>query len=173
MVLFVWFDSLSPINNISVIKGWVLLGWTSTKLGLIFLLKDTRQWRWCGSNPRSLGLESSTLPLSHCTPRKDTLMYSKCSKMFKVCPKGIHKQHRPRSDCFFTKVWSGSIVFAVLTSILWIPALINNILFGNKKEKSVPNIRTFTVNNIRFKYKLQQDATHHVYYILHSKGIQK
>ena len=38
--LFVWFDSLRPINNLSVIKGRVFLGWTSTKLGLMFLLKD-------------------------------------------------------------------------------------------------------------------------------------
>ena len=31
--LFVWFDSLCPINNLSVKQGWVFLGWTSTKLG--------------------------------------------------------------------------------------------------------------------------------------------
>ena len=31
-VLFVWFDSLSPINNLSVKQGRVFLGWTSTKL---------------------------------------------------------------------------------------------------------------------------------------------
>ena len=67
---FVWFDSLRPINNLSVIKGRVFLGWTSTKLELIFLLKDTTQWRRWGSNPRPLGLESSTLPLSHCDPWK-------------------------------------------------------------------------------------------------------
>ena len=65
---FVWFDSLRPINNLSVIKGRVFLGWTSTKLGLMFLLKDTTQWRRWGSNPRPFGLESSTLPLSHCAP---------------------------------------------------------------------------------------------------------
>ena len=35
--LFVWFDSLRPINNLSVKKGWVFLGWTSTKLGLMCL----------------------------------------------------------------------------------------------------------------------------------------
>ena len=29
----VWFDSLRPINNISVKQGRVFLGWTSTKLG--------------------------------------------------------------------------------------------------------------------------------------------
>ena len=67
-VLFVWFDSLRPINNLSVIKGRVFLGWTSTKLGLMFLLKDTTQWRQWGSNPRPFGLKSSTLPLSHCAP---------------------------------------------------------------------------------------------------------
>ena len=66
--LFVWLDSLRPTNNLSVIKGRVFLGWTSTKLGLMFLLKDTTQWcRW-GSNPRPFSLESSTLPLSHCAP---------------------------------------------------------------------------------------------------------
>ena len=31
--LFVWFDSLCPINNLSVKQGPVFLGWTSTKLG--------------------------------------------------------------------------------------------------------------------------------------------
>ena len=45
--LFVWFDSLRPINNYSVIKRLVFLGWISNKLGLMFLLKDTTQWcRW-------------------------------------------------------------------------------------------------------------------------------
>ena len=68
MFLFVWFDSLRPINNLSVIKGRIFLGWTSTKLGLMFLLKDTTQWRRWGSNPRPFGLESSTLSLSHCAP---------------------------------------------------------------------------------------------------------
>ena len=67
--LFVWFDSLRPINNLSVIKGRVFLGWTSTKLGLMFLLKDTTHRRWWGSNQRPLGLDSSTLPLSHCAPQ--------------------------------------------------------------------------------------------------------
>ena len=31
--LCVWLDSLCPINNLLFIKGWVFLGWTSTKLG--------------------------------------------------------------------------------------------------------------------------------------------
>ena len=63
MFLFVCFNSLCPINNLSVIKGQVFLGWTSNKLGLMFLLKDTTQW---GSNLWPLRLELSTLPLSHC-----------------------------------------------------------------------------------------------------------
>ena len=53
--LFVWFDSLRPINNLSIIKGRVFLGWTSTKLGLMFLLKDTTQWRLWGLNPLPFG----------------------------------------------------------------------------------------------------------------------
>ena len=61
---FVWIDSLRPTNNLSVIKGPVFLGWTSTKLGSMFLLKDAMQWRLWGSNPRPLSLESSNLPLS-------------------------------------------------------------------------------------------------------------
>ena len=32
----------------------------------LVLLKDTTQWQRWGSNPRPTGLESSTLPLSHC-----------------------------------------------------------------------------------------------------------
>ena len=31
-ICFVWFDSLRPINNLSVKQGRVFLGWTSTKL---------------------------------------------------------------------------------------------------------------------------------------------
>ena len=38
--LFVWFDSLRPINNLSVKQGRVFLGWTSTKLEKCVLLKD-------------------------------------------------------------------------------------------------------------------------------------
>ena len=75
IVLFVWFDSLRPINNLSVINGRVFLGWTSNKLGLMFLLKNTTQWRRWGSNPQLLGLESSTLPLSHCASDLNIVVY--------------------------------------------------------------------------------------------------
>ena len=70
LLVVVGFDSLRPINNLSVIKGRVFLGWTSTKLGLMFLLKDTTQWRRWGLNPRPLGLELSTLPLGPCAPSR-------------------------------------------------------------------------------------------------------
>ena len=53
-------------QSFSYVKGRVFLGWTSTKRGLMFLHKDTLQWRRWRSNPLPLGLESSTLPLSHC-----------------------------------------------------------------------------------------------------------
>ena len=33
LFVFVCFDSLRPINNLSAKQGRVLLGWTSTKLG--------------------------------------------------------------------------------------------------------------------------------------------
>ena len=39
-----------PVNNFSVMSGQVFLGWTSTKQGLMCLLKDTMQWRGWGSN---------------------------------------------------------------------------------------------------------------------------
>ena len=32
-------------------------------------------------------------------------------------------------------VWSGSSMFAILTSILWVPSLKTNILFQNRKRE--------------------------------------
>ena len=51
----VWLDSLRPINNLSVKQGGVFLGCSKT----------TAHWRRWGLNLPLLGLESSTLPLSH------------------------------------------------------------------------------------------------------------
>ena len=58
-----------PVNSFSVISGryWVEPVLSQDKS---VLLKDTTQWDWWGSNPQALGLESSTLPLSHCAPTK-------------------------------------------------------------------------------------------------------
>ena len=36
-MIFVWFDPLHPINNLSVKQGRVFLGWISTKLGKMCL----------------------------------------------------------------------------------------------------------------------------------------
>ena len=60
---FVWFDSLPPINDLSVIKGRVFLDWTSSKLGLMFLCKDTKQSRQWVSNLLSQVKHSTTEPL--------------------------------------------------------------------------------------------------------------
>ena len=65
-IVFVCFDSLHPINNLSVKQGQVFLGWTSTKV--VLSSRTVMQWCWWGSNLRPFGLESSTLPLSHCAP---------------------------------------------------------------------------------------------------------
>ena len=59
--LFVWFDSLHPINNLSVIKGRIFLGWTSTKLGQMCLVQgprrsDAGEVRPCGASVSSQAL---------------------------------------------------------------------------------------------------------------------
>ena len=109
--LFVWFDSLRPINNLSVIKGRVFLGWTSTKLGLMFLLKDTTQWRRWGlqpAAPRSRVKHSTTEPLRsplahplknqknigfHCNTRPDPLKKHEATKpAFNVGPSSARQR---------------------------------------------------------------------------------
>ena len=64
--LFVWFDSLRPINNLSVMKGRVFLGWTSTKLGLMCLAQGhntVMPVRLEPAAPRSRVKHSTTEPL--------------------------------------------------------------------------------------------------------------
>ena len=63
---FVWFDSLHPINNLSVMLGRVFLAWTSTKLGLMCHAQghDTvKPVRLQPEAPRSLVKHSTTEPL--------------------------------------------------------------------------------------------------------------
>ena len=104
-VLFAWFDSLRPINNLSVIKGQVFLGWTSTKLGLMFLLKDTMQWCQWGSKPQPLGLEPSTLPLHWATVLPMfSLKYEQDTWMMFCHP-------------FKTKIWASKIVIIFYCSV--------------------------------------------------------
>ena len=122
--LFVWFDSLCPINNLSVIKGRVFLGWTSIKLGLMFLLKDTTQWRRWGLKPaalRSRVKHSTTEPLrslicwfvfkanffakKKSKKNQEYLAPSECQKCWVKIRAGRIKIRTDRS-------WSGSKLFA-------------------------------------------------------------
>ena len=41
--LFVWFDSLRLINNLSVKQGRVFIGWTSTKQGQMCLAQGPQR----------------------------------------------------------------------------------------------------------------------------------
>ena len=60
---FVWFDSLRPINSLSVKQGRVFLGWTSTKLGLMCLAQGPQ--RSDASEARTRGLSVSSQALFH------------------------------------------------------------------------------------------------------------
>ena len=66
--LFVWFDFLRPINNLSVKQGQVFLGWTSTKLGYMCLAQgpqrsDAREARTRGPSVSSQALYHSATAL--------------------------------------------------------------------------------------------------------------
>ena len=61
-----WFDTLRPINNLSVIKRRVFLGWTSTKLGIMCLAQGhnaVTPVRLKPVAPRSRVKHSTTEPL--------------------------------------------------------------------------------------------------------------
>ena len=61
--LFVWFDSLCPINNLSVKQGRVFLGWTSTKLGQMCLAQGPQHIcsDACEARPRRPSVSSQAL----------------------------------------------------------------------------------------------------------------
>ena len=61
--LFLWFDFLCPINNLSVIKQQIFLGWTSTKVGLMCLAKGHNPVRLEPVFPRFRVKHSTTEPL--------------------------------------------------------------------------------------------------------------
>ena len=65
--LFCLFDLIIyPINNLSVVKGRVFLGWTSTKLGLMVLAQGhnaVTPVRLQPAAPRSRVKHSTTQPL--------------------------------------------------------------------------------------------------------------
>ena len=49
--------------------------------------------------------------------------------------KGLTNKADPDQTASEEAVWSGSSLFAILTSILWIPVQITNILFEKRKRK--------------------------------------
>ena len=55
-------DLIRPINNISVIKGWVFLDWTSTKLWLMCLAQGRNTVRLKHAAPQSR-VKTTTEPL--------------------------------------------------------------------------------------------------------------
>ena len=60
-ICLIWFFT-SKLSIFSDMFGWVFLGWTSTKQGLMCLV----QWHWWSSNPQLLSLESRTPQLGNC-----------------------------------------------------------------------------------------------------------
>ena len=67
---FTWFDSLHLINNLSVTKGHVFLGWTSTKLRSMCLAQGHNAVMWVRlepAAPRSWVKHSTTEPLRFLT----------------------------------------------------------------------------------------------------------
>ena len=63
--------------------------------------------------------------------------YSKCSKILSTSCllKGIVKQCRPRSDCFFRSSLIQVFPVCYLTSNLWVPALKTSIIFEDRRRK--------------------------------------
>ena len=87
--LFVcWWDVKNQIN-LSVMKGWVFLGWTRTKLGLMHLAQGHNTVTLWGSNLRPLGLKSRTLPLSHWAP-STWLCYIQICVIARIVIKEMH-----------------------------------------------------------------------------------
>ena len=82
--------------------------------------------------------------------------YGKCFKISKI--KWLQKRSRQTVQIqtnSLEAVWSGPSMFAILTSILWISALITNILFENRKGK-VFEILEYFLKNISWKKKIKK-----------------
>ena len=58
-----------PVNNFSVMSRWVILGLTSTKQRMKYLAQGQNAVPPLRLELARLNLQSSTLPLSHCTPQ--------------------------------------------------------------------------------------------------------
>ena len=86
--LFVWFDSLRTINNLSVKQGPVFLGWTSTKLGYMCLAQ--RPQRGDPGEAQTRGPSVSSQALYHWP----TALHLVISMYSKTCLKGHSKIYK-------------------------------------------------------------------------------
>ena len=78
-----------------------------------------------------------------------------------ACQKNLDKHPDTDQTASEEAVWSESALFAILITILWVPALKTKILYENRERKSVQNFRTFIaillwVNNSVSKVDLDQ-----------------
>ena len=80
---------------------------------------------WWGRNMFSKGCWSTSSSSAY------TSMYGWCTKILN----NRCMTKRPRQKASVEAVWSGSSLFAILTSTLWISAPITNILVENRKRK--------------------------------------
>ena len=100
-VCFVWFDSLRPINNLSVKQGRVFLGWTSTKLGQMCLAQGPQ--RSDSSEARTRILSISSQALYHWATALPIQILKETS---------VSKQWKTWSDAVFCSIWSGFSLLA-------------------------------------------------------------
>ena len=117
------FDSLRPINYLSVIKGRVFLGWTSTKLGLICLAQghnavtpvrlepanplsrvkhSTNEPLWSLVSSKALYQWATAIPGLECDVKNgvNRMMTSECWSRF-VCWL-LHAQHKNLANLKFS-----------------------------------------------------------------------
>ena len=166
--LFVWFDSLHPINNLSVMYGQVVLGWTSTKLGLMCLAQGHNAMtrvRLQPMAPRSWVKHSTTEPL-----RSRTRRLIRRSKLW-LAGKGLtlyllvsstdkfYKQFGPRSCPTNCWAWSGYNLFD--TQMVFLKGLFWKKSAEDKKGEQFPRGQRVVVhtgsNRILFPPSLFED----------------
>ena len=90
-----------PVNFFSVMSRRVFMGWTWTKQGLICRAQWHNAVTQVSSNPQSLGLESSTLPLNESIHLYGGYLYTNARTVVAniiVSRECRGKQCRPRSD---------------------------------------------------------------------------
>ena len=131
----------------------------------MFLLKDTTQWRRWGSNPRPFGLESSTLPLSHCAP---------CLHAGVVCGAGncTHSvcHYQAWVLCHPDPVWH-------MSALTWLQPLFTLfslffILKIAKYAKSYPDFPNHTIGASSFSIKRQKLGVFILLSVLSKQGIR-